>query len=140
MNEDFASAAARHYCDSELLLAKQRLDNAAYLAGYAVECGLKALILHAGGHPRAAYSHNLSALAGKALELAVLLSPAMRRYYIDTIDEMLDASRDWDPALRYAASGQTAPAKAKDLGRAARMSFERILIPMILDGRIEIPR
>ncbi|MCD6327601.1 HEPN domain-containing protein, partial [bacterium] len=100
MNDDFASATARHYCDSQLLLAEQRFDNAAYLAGYAVECGLKALIMHGGGQPRA-YSHELSTLGGKALDLAVLLSPALRHYHINIIGEMLRACDGWKPELRY---------------------------------------
>ena len=138
MNEDFGSAAARHYCDAELLLAEQRFDNAAYLAGYAVECGLKALILHGGGQPRE-YSHELRTLGGKALDLAVLLSPRMRRYHIDVIDVMLEACHEWKPGLRYARTGEIPLIKAEEFGRAARMSFERLLIPMVLDGRVGIP-
>ena len=139
MNEDFGSAVARHYCDAELLLTARRFDNAAYLAGYAVECSLKALISCSGGHPKA-YSHELSTLAGKALDLAVLLSPAMRRYHIDVIDVMLRACDGWKPELRYTKTGNTSDAKAKEFSRAARMSFEWLLIPMILDGRIENPK
>lgn len=119
------------------MLAEQRLDNAAYLAGYAVECGLKALVLYGGGQPRE-YGHELPTLAGKALDLAVLLSPAMRRYHIDTMDEMLGACHGWGPDLRYTKTGDMSDAKAKKFGQAARMSFERLLIPMILDGRAEI--
>ena len=45
MSENFISAAARHSFDADLLIENKRLDNAGYLAGYAVECSLKAIIL-----------------------------------------------------------------------------------------------
>jgi hypothetical protein len=38
VTDDLASAALRHAHDSRELLERQRLDNAVYLAGYAVEC------------------------------------------------------------------------------------------------------
>ena len=139
MSDDFGSAVSRHYYDAELLLTGRRFDNAAYLAGYAVECGLKALILHGGGQPKK-YGHDLPTMASKALALAVLLSPAMRRYYIDVMDVMLRACKGWKPELRYSKTGDISHAKAKEFIQAARISFERLLIPMILDGRVEIPR
>ena len=44
MSEDYPSAAKRHLEDSRTLLDAQRWDNSAYLAGYVIECSLKALI------------------------------------------------------------------------------------------------
>ncbi len=40
MSDAFASAAARHWEDAQRLFLDNRFDNAAYLAGYAVECSL----------------------------------------------------------------------------------------------------
>ncbi|MCD6327204.1 hypothetical protein J7M28_06600, partial [bacterium] len=85
------------------------------------------------------YGHELPALAGNALELAVLLSPALRRYHTDVIDVMLRACDGWKPELRYTKTGNTSDADAKEFCQAARMSFERLLIPMILDGHVEMP-
>src|SRR5258708_30307105 len=43
---DFQNLAAERLCDAEALLAAGRFDCAYYIAGYAVECGLKACIAH----------------------------------------------------------------------------------------------
>ncbi len=48
MNPDFADAAERHWEDSELLLAEQRLANADHLLGLSAECALKAVMLGLG--------------------------------------------------------------------------------------------
>lgn len=42
----FHIVAKRHYEDGKFLLLKNRTNGAVYLAGYAVECVFKALILH----------------------------------------------------------------------------------------------
>ncbi|MCM0588905.1 MAG: hypothetical protein ACSI46_02675 [Gloeotrichia echinulata DVL01] len=44
MSDSFSQAAARHLHDANLLLNKQRCDNAVYLAGYVVECSFKVLV------------------------------------------------------------------------------------------------
>jgi len=44
--DDFPLAALKHAQDARALLDATRYDGAAYLAGYAVECAAKALILH----------------------------------------------------------------------------------------------
>lgn len=136
MSEDFSSAAARHYNDSQLLFDERRLDNAAYLTGYVVECCLKALILHGGGSPRA-YGHDLSALGGDALELAVLLSPGLRHYHVDTMAETRKKCDSWEPSLRYAKTGDVTEPDAARLREAAQDVFVRLLVPLILDGRVE---
>jgi len=63
----FAQAAGRHLADSETLAAGSRLDNAVYLAGYVVECSLKAVISHHSSVRDARqYGHDLAALQGQA--------------------------------------------------------------------------
>jgi HEPN domain-containing protein len=79
LDEDFLSASVRHYNDSKYLHDKGRFDNAAYLAGYVVECGLKA-ILQVYGHGAKTYKHDIAALHGPALDLATMLSPGASRY------------------------------------------------------------
>ena len=48
MQEHYASAASRHVEDARYLCDARRWDNAGYLAGYVVECGVKAVINRAG--------------------------------------------------------------------------------------------
>lgn len=42
--DDYPEAAGKHLTDASVLVADDRHDGAAYLAGYVVECALKALI------------------------------------------------------------------------------------------------
>ena len=42
--DDYPEAAGRHLQDANALLAGERHDGAAYLAGYVVECAMKTLI------------------------------------------------------------------------------------------------
>ena len=138
MTEDYFSAAARHYVDSELLLANKRFDNAGYLAGYTVECCFKAIILHGSRrHPRQ-YGHDLTALGGVALDLALLLSPSQRRYRSDMISEILQAVGDWDPQWRYSRTGSIPTERAKDLIGTAEKAFRNLIIPLVLDGWGEV--
>lgn len=139
MTDDFVSASARHATDAEHLLRVGRLDNAGYLAGYAVECSLKAVILHSGGRPQA-YGHDLAALTGPALELAVLLSPGLRRYRSDLIPTVAAIGADWRPSLRYSQTGSLTEQQASRFVEAGRMAFEELVIRLILDGRAEVPR
>jgi len=44
MGEKYPEAARRHLEDSKYLLDDERWDNSAYLAGYVIECSIKALI------------------------------------------------------------------------------------------------
>jgi HEPN domain-containing protein len=56
IEEDYGSAARRHLHDARTLLIAERFDNAAYLAGYVVECSMKKLLeIH--GHGAREYGH-----------------------------------------------------------------------------------
>lgn len=48
MQPDFLDAHERHWCDAELLYARQRWANADHLFGLAAECGLKRLMIASG--------------------------------------------------------------------------------------------
>lgn len=94
--EDFFSSALRHFEDSSTLYALGRVDEAAYLAGYVIECGLKKLLeVHRGTDARGD-GHDLRGMTAQALALAALLAPASARYRVDEIplagagDELLE--------------------------------------------------
>ncbi|RMH27271.1 MAG: HEPN domain-containing protein [Planctomycetota bacterium] len=61
--EDHPEAAAKHLDDSLALLDQRRYDNAAYLAGYVIECTMKTLILLEQGDLRV---HDLEQLSRRA--------------------------------------------------------------------------
>lgn len=73
--DDYPDAAGKHLEDSKVLLAGNRHDGAAYLAGYVVECVLKTLIqLENGGSP---HHHNLPELCDELDRLAARQVPGM---------------------------------------------------------------
>ncbi|MEG3847902.1 hypothetical protein QT971_10605 [Microcoleus sp. herbarium19] len=82
MQESFSNSAGRHLQDAQLLLGKQRWDNAVYLAGYVVECSFKVLVEHHFKNDRSAvrkYGHDLSELEGRAMERLRVLYPILDR-------------------------------------------------------------
>jgi hypothetical protein len=137
MNEAFASAAKRHWEDAETLFLADRLDNAAYLSGYAVECSLKVLVEAAGAAPKP-LGHELATLAGDALLLACLMTPTMRRYHIPQSADFDGLKQCWNPEMRYSATGQISNQQVKACLRAAEQSYCAIVIESVLDGWSEL--
>ncbi len=138
-HEDFGSAALRHARDSEQLFDINHFDNAAYLAGYAVECSCKVLIECTDRLSPKALGHDLTNLAGRALSFARLLSPGMPRYRPDDVDVDFTFQR-WTPEMRYEATGEVTQGEAQRLVRAAQVCLDRIVFPLVLDGKLEVPQ
>lgn len=138
MPNAFASAAARHWEDAERLFGADRFDNAAYLAGYAVECSLKVLI-QAGGTTAERLKHELPAIAGDALYLACLMAPFLHRYRFQRTSEFEQVVRSWSPELRYAPTGQISRETATAWVRAAEATYRAVVIEAALDGWTETP-
>jgi HEPN domain-containing protein len=137
ITEHYEAAAARHYRDSQQLQGAGAADNAAYLAGYVVECVFKAL-LHRHGFERPqlkGYGHDLSALSGDALRLAMALSPALRRYPLDRFHSVARAASSWVPELRYATDSVLNPTQQAQIHAGADEAVARVLVELLLDGR-----
>jgi HEPN domain-containing protein len=135
MADNYVSAALRHLEDATSLDAAGRYENAAYLAGYVIECALKEVLLRYGYAART-YGHDLRVLHGRALELASLLSPGMAHYRSDAYWTLPAGAARWTPDFRYARTGDVLAGMAGEILAAARGIYERVLVPMILDGRI----
>lgn len=131
MTEDYFSASLRHLRDSQSLADVS--DNAGYLAGYVIECGLKRLLELSGSNSRQ-YGHDLKNLHGRALTLAALLAPGAVRYRVDTISALESVAAEWSPDLRYWASGALAEERKQRLLKVADELFEKLLVPLVLDG------
>jgi HEPN domain-containing protein len=132
--EDFFSSALRHFEDSAALHALGRIDEAAYLAGYVIECGLKKLLeVHRGSSARG-YGHDLRGMTTQALALAALLSPASIRYRVDEIHALMPAMSYWRPELRYWTTGDIGAANATLMLDAATGVARVVLAALILDG------
>lgn len=133
---NFASAASKHLDDVELLMAHEHWDNAAYLSGYVAECAVKALLLGNQMPSPKQLGHDLGVMTGTALHLALILSPARRRYAIPTSREFLDLVKTWQPDERYEPRGHTARPSAESRCKAASEAYERLVITQLLDGRV----
>lgn len=137
IQENYASAAGRHLNDARTLCDAGRWDNAGYLAGYAVECSVKAVIDHAGLRLR---SH-LNEIPQQLMLLAADLSLAARRYPVDMDPDVDMVRRNWAPDLRYAGTGTLAQPDALALAKSADGVFRRTVNAMVLDGFFErVPR
>jgi len=134
--EAFASAAGRHLDDADLLLHCGRFDNAAYLAGYVVECSLK-FVVEAAGLSGAPYRHDIVMLSREALNLACLLTPTVWRYQAPQTPEMTDLHSTWNPSLRYSRTGEVPQSTAQRFLRAAYDTYAATTVQAILDGRKE---
>jgi len=130
-HENYSSAARRHLHDARTLLDAGRSDNAAYLAGYVIECSLKKLLeIH--GHGAREYSHDIQRMSGRALSLAAVLSPGATRYRIDVIPELQEVVSFWRSDQRYLPTG--AIVGGATLVQVATQIYEQIMVEAILDG------
>ena len=132
--EDFFSSAIRHYEDAVQLSALGRADEAAYLAGYVIECGLKKLLEVQRGGSSKAYGHDLRGMSAQGLSLAALLAPASIRYRVDKIPALSAAMDFWKPELRYWTTGDVKATDAALMLSAATGVMREVLVPLILDG------
>jgi len=128
--EDFPSAAAKHLDSASTLFREGHHDNAAYLAGYVVECSLKTLIRIEHGHP---WGHDLHGLSRRAQELGALPGAATARYAsrASVFDSIFDG---WTEELRYQARGSIRSGQAAEWLEQAGRVYERIIVDLRLDG------
>jgi hypothetical protein len=144
-DDDHPDAAGKHLGDAQTLLAAQRLDGAAYLGGYVIECSLKTLILHDQSydpalgqydatkrdacHKRLAakpYRHDIVNLMGAAV------GPNGAGY--QPRPNLLSApARNWSEQWRYHGPGSVA-ANAHDLLSEATRIYQQVVVTMRQDG------
>jgi len=124
----------KHLDDSDHLLSTARFDNAAYLSGYVVECGLKSLLLDPGMPAAKQLGHDLRLMSGNALHLAAALSPARKRYNIPSSPPVAALVRTWKPDERYARKGATDHLLAESRVQAAHEAANAMIYPRLLDG------
>ena len=138
MQESFPMSAGRHLQDAEILLGKQRWDNAVYLAGYVVECSFKVLVEQYFKHDQGAvkkYGHDLTELEGRAMERLRVLYPIL--------DRQLPAARivgtvlaQNHPQRRYSKSGLWTQADAQSAVQRAEKIYMEIIPKLLLNGSI----
>lgn len=139
--EDFVSAASRHWDTAVFLARHERWQEAAYLAGYVAECSWKGLLaLTAPDVALKRLGHDLGALSGEALDMAMLLSPATRRHGLPRGGARGTCLASWTPDMRYAKTEGTGLAGFRRTVEDGVGVGERVLLGMVLDGVIkELP-
>ena len=79
--------------------------------------------------------HNLSALSGKVLDLAVLIAPFTGRYQVPQGPELDELVSNWSPDMRYDATGLISKSTAEKWLHASAEVYKTIVIKIILDGQ-----
>lgn len=150
-NEDHADAADKHRVDAALLFDNGRFDAAAYLAGYVVECSLKAVLLHddafdpsTGKHDAAKLDMKQKALGSKkfghkllALAQASLGSEGAR--YMPDLDQASTTGKrlhvfEWSESWRYRPAGGVSQSLATAVHGWAEYVHEVSVLRMRADG------
>jgi HEPN domain-containing protein len=118
--KDFQRLAETRLADAQALLKNRRYDGAYYLAGYAVECALKACIAKRTKRydfpdrelTKAAYTHKLTDLLKNTG-----VSEAVQQEFRDepALDGNWGVVKDWSEESRYETHGRK---KARDMLRA----------------------
>ena len=133
--DDYPAAALKHLQDADVLLKGRRFDGAAYLAGYVVECALKALIQVESGR-RVRRSHELTGLLDELDVLAVQATTRTGRLYVNVAAALRTADvLRWKPRMRYRGPEVTS-SEADAWLRNAREAYSLIVGSLILEGAI----
>lgn len=132
--QDHLASAFRHADDAARLLASDRSDNAAYLAGYVIECGLKQLIESSPQYPgKVPWIHDLRSLEVLALVATLAQTDAVHSFPQAAINTARRLR--WEVAWRYAPDGHVPRSDAEDIVDAAS-TMRHALCIAIIDGRI----
>lgn len=133
--DDHPEAARRHLADASVLNRDGRPDGASYLAGYVVECSLKALLQHEIGN-QPPHWHDLKMLASRMSTVCTVAGARTARYLVPTVLSLPSgAIAAWDPQMRYRAPSMTAQDAASWLADA-QMAYHATVGQMFLDGVI----
>lgn len=133
-HDDYPRAARRHLVDATVLKTRQRYDGAAYLAGYVVECSLKALIEAETGHVD--QTHDLSRLRDTLTRL-IRLADARTARLAEPLVGLLRRSGvlAWDPQMRYRTS-EVGADQAQRWVLDAQVVYSAVIGAMTMDGLI----
>ncbi len=130
MKEKYPEAARRHLEDSCYLLDGKRWDNCAYLAGYVIECSIKAVVSHPTMPPGLSWSgdgHDLGSLLFQLEQMAASRKSGYKRAVssgmIGALRTGINTCNCWHPRMRYGSSGIVTEAQARKWLQIAKRSF-----------------
>jgi HEPN domain-containing protein len=132
MTEHYANAACRHLSDSRVLLDASHWDGCAYLAGYVIECSLKAVIASPEAPPEVnlrELGHDLSKLHFQLDQMASSRQTARKRHVPGRLLTALRAQLEtmqpgWKPSMRYHSKDPAWQNQATNFWRLADRCFK----------------
>jgi len=136
-NDDYPAAARRHLIDAAVLKSQARWDGAVYLAGYVVECALKAQVFQWLKLTPKNFLHRILELEAAVFgdsdfELLVALSPATRPLQLwNSIRRGISVKNH--PNRRYCADGWSSSEAQTALDEAVEI-YKRTIAEDVLDG------
>jgi hypothetical protein len=142
MSTHYPNAACRHVLDSKTLLDEERWDGCAYIAGYAIECSLKAVI----SHPECpsdvdlvAIGHDLSTLAHRLDQMASSRKSGRKRNVCaGTLTALRGSlksqSPTWGPSMRYEGQNPLWEAKARAWWSLANRCFQNLAQNLVTEA------
>lgn len=134
--DDYLSAAFRHARDAGHLLVHGRPDNAAYLAGYTIECGLKILVdAYAPGLVNFSV-HELDTLELVALVATIAHVDANRIFPTQPVAAARGCG--WTVGWRYSADDTVSAGDAAIMVAAAQRMISDTICGAALDGRVHL--
>ncbi len=142
--DDHPEAAKKHLLDAGALADSAHTDGSAYLAGYVIECSLKALLLLerrlSGGALSSAWSgsegHHLKNLHSTVNTTIVMAGAKAAKYVGKNVQNLPSAAiMAWNPEMRYRAPSVSNAQSATWLSEA-RSIYNETVGQMILDGVI----
>jgi HEPN domain-containing protein len=142
MAEHYPNAAYRHLTDSKHLLDASSWDGSAYLAGYVIECSLKALISHSTTPPGIdlhAMGHDLSSLTKRLDQMASSRQSLWKRHvsaqWLSALRGRLDSSRpSWSPSMRYESRNPSWAVQADSWWKTANRCFEAFAKDLVTES------
>jgi hypothetical protein len=139
--DDYPSAAQKNLNDATALSIQSRHDGSAYLAGYAVECALKTVLIIEDVLPKDILHHRLNDLSQKVLTLIGSLSTSRTARYFRSRPFKLpipyaDPPSGWKETLRYRAEGTMTKEVAEQWLSTTDEFIKQTIIAMAIDGVI----
>ena len=135
--DDYPDASKKHIEDSEVLFIAARYDGAGYLAGYAIECILKAIILVEKGN--SVRHHDLNKISTNLKFILATPSSKTAKYIKNpNITKMKygKSVSEWEETIRYQSQGRVNNTDASDWIKEAKRLYQEVIYQIILDGVI----
>ena len=135
--DDYPDAALKHLQDAGALQGVDRHDGCSYLAGYVVECSLKAVLQVERGTssvPKGRRGHDLRSLRSQVAGISRMAGARTSKYVTRAVLALQGASiHKWSPGMRYQGPRAT-ETDARGWLREAREVYHGTVGAMRLDG------